>query len=747
MFALILCFVLLINASLAKIPLTIGGVFDIDTKEGLANSAAMIPIVRMAIRDVNACPKTLTDYELELDIKDAKCTVGDAIHVFTEFIREKKKKLMILGPGCSESAEPLARGCPYYNLVQVAIANANPALSCKNFFPTFMRTIPPEHFQNQGRVAMTKLFKWKRVAVLREALDTYQGLANDLVKRLKKDGVTVSLYESFEKDPELQIEALKKKDLRVVFGIFSEKAARRVICVSYRKWFYGPKVVWILMAGGYQPKWWTHKDVNCTEYEMRSALGNHLSTEALMIGTDKQETVAGKTVQELYDEYLMELSKSPYKDKDPHRDAAFAYDAVWTIALTLNKSITVLQQQNMSLEEFDYNNTCMRKTFMKYAKTLSFQGMSGLVEFYKNSDRLSLLNIDQLQGNEYKRLGTYSMAKKVITAQQGQTALWEGNKPPKCQIKKLQLQRYLPKDVVHCMDSLFALGIVLSTAFLCFNFNYRNVRIIRMSSPNLNNIIILGCILIYASGILIGIDEENVSAKVNAKVCQASTWVASFGFTMAFGALFSKTWRVHRIFLKKTQRMIIQDYQLILIVVLLLIVDTCILLTWQLTDPLFLAIRKFPTEIDPVSDIAVYPFQTYCTSNNESVWMGLVFGYKGFLLVFCTYLAWETRKVHIPALNDSKQIGFAVYNIVVPCAIAIPLLNFLKSHTNLVYALSAVLVIFCTTVTQCLIFVPKIVVMMRTKGDTSEYEKGSISSISSPSMSSTVAPVSPKMVK
>ena len=92
---------------------------------------------------------------------------------------------------------------------KVAIANANPALSCKNFFPTFMRTIPPEHFQNQGRVAMTKLFKWKRVAVLREALDTYQGLANDLVKRLKKDGVTVSLYESFEKDPELQIEALK----------------------------------------------------------------------------------------------------------------------------------------------------------------------------------------------------------------------------------------------------------------------------------------------------------------------------------------------------------------------------------------------------------------------------------------------------------------------------------------------------------------------------------------------------------
>lgn len=63
---------------------------------------------------------------------------------------------------------------------------------------------------------------------------------------------------------------------------------------SYRKGFYGSKVVWILMAGGYGKNWWTYKDVNCTEKEVREALGNHLSTEALMIGTNKQQTVAGK---------------------------------------------------------------------------------------------------------------------------------------------------------------------------------------------------------------------------------------------------------------------------------------------------------------------------------------------------------------------------------------------------------------------------------------------------------------------
>ena len=85
-----------------------------------------------------------------------------------------------------------------------------------------------------------------------------------------------------------------------------------------------------------------------------------------------------KTIEELRAEYKAELSKTPYKE--PSRHAAFAYDAVWTIALTLHNSISALQQQNetrnMSLEDFDYNNTAMRKTFMKVAKGVSFQGMS-----------------------------------------------------------------------------------------------------------------------------------------------------------------------------------------------------------------------------------------------------------------------------------------------------------------------------------------------------------------------------------
>ena len=40
--------------------------------------------------------------------------------------------------------------------------------------------------------------------------------------------------------------------------------------------------------------------------------------------------------------------------------------------------------------------------------------------------------------------------------------------------------------------------------------------------------------------------------------------------------------------------------------------------------------------------------------------MLLVFGFKGILLLFGLFLAWETRKVEIATLNDSRYIGKSV---------------------------------------------------------------------------------------
>lgn len=74
------------------------------------------------------------------------------------------------------------------------------------------------------------------------------------------------------------------------------------------------------------------------------------------------------------------------------------------------------------------------------------------------------------------------------------------------------------------------------------------VRYIKMSSPYLNNLIIIGCILTYTSVIFLGLDSSLTSVQTFPYICAARAWLLMAGFSLAFGAMFSKTWRVHSIF-------------------------------------------------------------------------------------------------------------------------------------------------------------------------------------------------------
>ena len=79
-------------------------------------------------------------------------------------------------------------------------------------------------------------------------------------------------------------------------------------------------------------------------------------------------------------------------------------------------------------------------------------------------------------------------------------------------------------------------------------------RYIQMSSPRLNNTIVIGCITMYLSVFLFGLDGNLVSPGRYSANCQARIWLASLGFTMAFGAMFAKIWRVYVIFTNRKLR-------------------------------------------------------------------------------------------------------------------------------------------------------------------------------------------------
>lgn len=75
---------------------------------------------------------------------------------------------------------------------------------------------------------------------------------------------------------------------------------------------------------------------------------------------------------------------------------------------------------------------------------------------------------------------------------------------------------------------------------------------------------------------------------------------------------------------------------------------------------------------------------------------------------FGCFLAWETRHVSIPALNDSKYVGMSVYNVVIMCSIGAAISFVLRDQQDAAFIIISVFIIFCSTTTLCLVFVPKV---------------------------------------
>lgn len=88
--------------------------------------------------------------------------------------------------------------------------------------------------------------------------------------------------------------------------------------------------------------------------------------------------------------------------------------------------------------------------------------------------------------------------------------------------------------------------------------------------------------------------------------------------------------------------------------------------------------------------------------------MTLTMTFCSYSQIFGAFLAWETRHVSIPALNDSKHIGLSVYNVLIMCIMGAAIALVLSDRKDAVFILISLFIIFCTTGTLCLVFVPKV---------------------------------------
>ncbi|XP_077990424.1 gamma-aminobutyric acid type B receptor subunit 2-like [Glandiceps talaboti] len=687
------------------LPLHIVGFF-IESGRSLLWAGGVQAAVELAIRHINARDNILTDYHLHLIALDTAGDAGISMRYLIDIIQSPPKKIMLIGPARSESCIATAETAKWWNLHQISYSCTWDLLTDRSRFPLFYRMPMPEPVFTPVRIALMEILGWKRAAIIHKDDNSFNTASRLLAEQMNANNISVVTFEvmSDEDEMEQSIINVKETDARIIF-VFNRGFAN-LFCKAYKHGLYGGRYVWITTyhenrgrSGAY---WWEASHTDCTPEEIRLAGQGAIMVSQSTDTEDDGENVSGLDIQQWTEEYA-NISASPSYSAY----ARFGYDSMWAIALVLNNSIGKFPDDK-TLSNFTYEDAGMAAVFQEEFTKLNFKGISGLTLF-DSGDRIGLVNVWQFSGYDVYHRGSYDPNTGLFTWESD--FVWQGGMVPNDEgsVEKRILD--LNRTVFYMAVVFVFLGLVLGLAFLAFNIRFRNKRFIKMSSPNLNNAIVAGALLVYLSVICLCPDCEMFTVINQSTICQVRMWFLCLGFTLSFGSMFSKTWRVHKIFTnKKVTSVKIRDAHLFGIVVLMLACDLLILMLWTAIDQPLVRTTEYPAYPDPSGrDILIIPLVNECKSQHDAVWYAILIGYKGIVLVFGVFLAWETRKVQYSHLNDSRYIGFAVYNVTVMCCVGVPTTMFLNPmQRDLQFILSAVCIIFSTTMTLCIVFVPKI---------------------------------------
>ncbi|KAK8378896.1 hypothetical protein O3P69_009556 [Scylla paramamosain] len=702
--------------------LNIGGIFPIGGSDGWQGGRACQPSAMLAMEDVNSRPDLLPGYKLNLAWNDSLCEPGLGAAVMYDLLYNQPTKLMLLG-GCSTVCTTIGEAAKMWNLVVLSYGSSSPALSDRQRFPTFFRTHPSATVHNPTRIKIMQKYNWSRVAILQQAEEVFISTVEDLELRCKEANIEIVTRQSFLTDPTDAVRNLKRQDARIIVGLFYVNAARRVLCEIFKNKLFGKSYVWFFIGEGwYEDNWFEshlqEENLNCTKEEMRAAAQYHLTTEALMWNKDNEKTISGMTAGDFrrrLNQALIDLGYENQSTPVGYQEAPLAYDAVWSVALALNKTMETLAAVNRSIEEFTYTNKEIADELYKAMNATQFLGVSGRVAFSNDGDRIAWTQVEQMIEGRYHKLGYFDVQTDNLTWFNREK--WIGDKVPQDRTIVRRQLRTVSLGLFISMCTISGVGAMWALLLLIFTFIHRHRRLIQLSHPACNNITLVGIMLCLGSIFLLGLDGQFVGKQQFPMVCGLRAWCLSLGFTLAYGAMFSKIWRVHRLTTKTKidSKVRVEPWKLYVMVGVMVVVDVVVLGVWQGVDPLQRTLEVFPLEVpkNTKEDIKIMPELEHCESRHNTIWLGLLYGYKGLLLIFGLFLAYETRSIKLKQINDSRLVGMSIYNVVVLCLITAPVTLVISAQQDASFAFVSFAIIFCCFLSMALVFIPKIIEVLQ----------------------------------
>jgi len=252
---------------------------------------------------------------------------------------------------------------------------------------------------------------------------------------------------------------------------------------------------------------------------------------------------------------------------------------------------------------------------------------------------------------------------------------------------------------------------VATSCFVCIglSFFFGDRKILRMASYQMNALSVFGLVLCNFAVFLWAYDEEMMTEPEMINLCIIKNFIFNLGFSLFFGCIGSKLYRVKQIF-QKMKMVQVNNKQLVMytsgwvtFTVGYYLVAT---LSGQTNRVIYISPPIFKT--DGTSTVEQFGYCETISFDNG----GGILAINTIAIIIVTTWAWETRNVFFAAANDSRQVAMVVFTMVFG-SLLVTLMYFTllqdrpaPEPTSFFNVMQGV-VSFVTLVTLILMYVPK----------------------------------------
>lgn len=703
--------------------------------------------IHMAFEDVNKATNLLKVKGKNIQFKVVpviravgETTISLIDALFNLYVKNKIPVVGTIGPPFKKQNELGMHFMQGYFELQGSYSEAHEPV--EDYFAVFFKNTPSIITRFDAARRLIDNYNWTRVGILYDLSDkTYRKNVDSLRKAMdtsigNNNSLNILLYDSIWSEPPSypvsnEMRKLQEQGARIILALVSVPGARKLFCEAYLRQMYSPKVTWILFET--LPSDWASskydsivdeftnqktREISCNEDELLIAAYGYISITKQKVRRDKERTISNMTgndfVKRLHD-HLDVGVKCP-------DNTAYAYDMVWTMTLLYDDAFASGRIRNNDID-FENDNALKRArrlyTLLRDLPRIKFQGITGPVcyqrVFNDKSDRIGQLSLFSNKDTSVI-IGMDDFTQKNLTMiPEATSILFKNGNVPKDKAIYLTKFAHFAKPLLVTMWIIACIGILLAISFLIITLIFAQDKNISMQSPAINCVIIFGSVLCYSSVIIYGLDTRFTSKENTHYICWSFLFTLSTGFTLTFGSLFAKAWHIYKLYMTpevKLQRSMksSSDWSLFAIIGLFIFIDSIALINWVEFSPFDYDIRNITQEEDLFADTIEIEQIVGCSCEYETQFTIGMYCYKGVILIFGIFLAWQSRNAKIRMQNESKQIAMAIYNVVAVSVIGVICVSVLANTTrhHATYAIVAVCICICTTTTLLLVFIPKV---------------------------------------